>query len=203
MAKHTNNLLLPYTMPVSIVDILIVLILMWSCWRGYKKGAASEIFHFLRLITFIFAAITLMPVLIRLLPDYIHVSPLLIKVIAFATVFVGVFLLFYIIKMLFTPDNADDEKKQTTQPSKGLCGKLGAAIFSMCKTFVFLCVVVLLLSFLPFDVTRNALKENSVIASGIIRQTPVCYGYVTQRWNHPAVHTIGDILQKNAATTGS
>ena len=113
------------SLPLPIADIVILVILIWGMWSGYKKGLIVSVASLIALVAGVYAAVYCSDAVGIWIGDQVNWPSETVAIAAFAVSFVGVMLLVHLI--------AKALEKAVDMVSLGALNKIVGAVFGALK----------------------------------------------------------------------
>jgi membrane protein required for colicin V production len=151
---------------MNLLDLLILIPIVWGCFRGFSKGLIMELATLMGMIAGIMAAHYLESDASELLKQYFTLSDAVLRIISYSLIFLGVLFLSWIIGKIIT--------KIVDMVLLGWLNKLLGAIFGLLKGVLVSAIIVLAIVYFDKNeklITRQA-KENSMFYQALSRVIP-------------------------------
>lgn len=126
------------SLPLPIADIVILVILIWGLWSGYKKGLIVSVASLVALIAGVYAAVYCSDAVGIWIADQVNWPSETVAIAAFAVSFVGVIFAVHLI--------AKALEKAVDLVSLGPLNKFGGALFGALKNAVIISFLLYFLS---------------------------------------------------------
>lgn len=142
---------------MNYIDILILLPILYGAYRGFSKGLIIELATWVALVLGVYLAIKCSGYTERFLQDFLDISSKYLSYIALGLTFLIVAIAVYLLGKMLT--------KLVDMVALGLVNKLTGMIFGILKSFVIVCVLLLLADALDdkFQFIHKEAKENSLL----------------------------------------
>jgi len=157
---------------MSWIDIVFLIILLWSAYQGFTKGFIITIASLAALIIGIFGAIKFSGFTAEILSEKIDVTPESLNLIAFAITFILIVIATHIVARL-----AD---KLVKAVALGFANRIAGVLFNLLKTALIISIVLVILerinqkaSFIPRSET-----EKSVLYNPLHSFAPLIFPYL-------------------------
>ncbi|MDL2231187.1 CvpA family protein [Porphyromonadaceae bacterium OttesenSCG-928-L07] len=142
---------------MSYIDIILLLLLLYGAFKGFKSGFIVEIATLVALVLGVFIAIKFSGITEKFLIDYFNIRSKYLAYISLGVTFILVALGIYLLGKILT--------KLADIISLGLMNKIIGAVFGVAKAAIVLCVIIFLFDLL--DDKLNIISEETKAKSFI------------------------------------
>ena len=141
---------------MNYLDILLLLPLLYGAYKGFSRGFVIEVATLLGLILGVYVAIKFSDYTENILRDFLDISSKYLSYIALSVTFLLVVVAIYLLGKMLT--------KLVDIVSLGLVNKLLGTVLGIAKSFVILCIILLIADALDdkFQFMNKEVKENSL-----------------------------------------
>ena len=141
---------------MNYLDILLLLPLLYGAYKGFSRGFVIEVATLLGLILGVYVAIKFSDYTENILRDFLDISSKYLSYIALSVTFLLVVVAIYLLGKILT--------KLVDIVSLGLVNKLLGTVLGIAKSFVILCIILLIADALDdkFQFMNKEVKENSL-----------------------------------------
>ncbi|MBN2214174.1 MAG: CvpA family protein [Bacteroidales bacterium] len=122
---------------MSWIDIILIIILLWSAYKGFTKGFIITIASLAALILGIFGAIKLSGYTAEILYDKMEINPDNLNLIAFAITFILIVIATHIVARL--------TDKLVKAVALGFANRIAGVLFNLLKTALIISVILVIL----------------------------------------------------------
>lgn len=159
-------------MSSNVFDIVVVILLAWSAYRGFSKGIISSLASLSALLLGVWGAIQFSKITASYLTGFINVEEKLLGIIAFAITFVGIVIAVHFVAKLI--------ERLVKAVALGFVNKLFGAVFGVLK-IAFIVSVVLFFANAINNKTgflSHHFKEDSIFYEPIEKFAPLIFDYL-------------------------
>lgn len=141
---------------MNYIDILLLLPLLYGAYKGFSRGFVIEVATLLGLVLGVYIAIKFSDYTENILRDFLDMSSQYLSYIALGVTFLLVVIAIYLLGKMLT--------KLVDIVSLGLVNKLLGTVLGAAKSFVILCVILLIVDALDdkYQFMGKELKDNSL-----------------------------------------
>jgi len=168
-------------MNINWMDLIILMVLLWTAFWGWRSGLAEQSFQLVAILTGIFVSLRFTSYAVSYVQKWVTWSPGLVKILVFILLFVLAYLLVLLVKAWLSGMSHSDGVLYHLE-------RLGGAFAAMFKSCILLFFALLVLGSLPSEPLRKEIKNETVIASRMIMVMPHVYGYMTASWEAPWIN---------------
>jgi membrane protein required for colicin V production len=157
---------------VNYLDILLLLPLLYGAYKGFSRGFVIEVATLLGLILGVYVAIKFSDYTENILRDFLDISSKYLSYIALSVTFLLVVVAIYLLGKMLT--------KLVDIVSLGLVNKLLGTVLGIAKSFVILCIILLIADALDdkFQFMNKEVKENSLFYNPFLNFAQQMYNMI-------------------------
>lgn len=157
---------------MNYLDILLLLPLLYGAYKGFSRGFVIEVATLLGLILGVYIAIKFSDYTENILRDFLDISSRYLSYIALSVTFLLVVVAIYLLGKMLT--------KLVDIVSLGLVNKLLGTVLGIAKSFVILCVILLIVDALEdkFQFMNKEVKENSLFYNPFLNFAQQMYNMI-------------------------
>ena len=159
-------------MTLTFFDLLFIVLLGWSAFRGFTKGFIVQLASLAALLLGILGAIKFSGITAGYLDDHVEMAPQYLSLISFAITFILIVLLVHLVGKLI--------EKLVDAVALGVANRLLGVFFAVAKTAFILSVIMIFINkadakykFIPDEV-----KEDSMLYRPISALAPAIFPYL-------------------------
>ena len=141
---------------MNIIDLVFILILLWSAYKGFRKGFILQLSTLAALLLGIFGAIKFSDFTATLLTENFEISNQYIHIIAFAVTFIAIVIAVHLVAKLI--------EKLIQAIALGFINRLLGVVFGVAKVAFIISIILVLVNkandkynFMPEENTENSL----------------------------------------------
>ena len=141
---------------MNIIDLVFLIILLWSAYKGFRKGFILQISTLAALLLGIFGAIKFSDFTATLLSDNFDISNQYLQIIAFAVTFIAIVIAVHLIARII--------EKLVQAIALGFINRLLGTVFGVAKVAFIISIILVLVNkandkynFMPEENTENSL----------------------------------------------
>lgn len=159
-------------MSSNVFDIIIIVLLAWSAYRGFSKGIISSLASLSALLLGVWGAIQFSKITASYLIDIISVEEKLLGIIAFAITFIGIVIAVHFIAKLV--------ERLVKAVALGFVNKLFGAVFGVLKIAFIVSVALFFVNAINSKTgfLSHNFKENSIFYKPIEKFAPLIFDYL-------------------------
>lgn len=157
---------------MNYLDILLLLPLLYGAYKGFSRGFVIEVATLLGLILGVYIAIKFSDYTENILRDFLDISSKYLSYIALSVTFLLVVVVIYLLGKMLT--------KLVDIVSLGLVNKLLGTVLGIAKSFVILCIILLIVDALDdkFQFMNKEVKENSLFYNPFLNFAQQMYNMI-------------------------
>lgn len=157
---------------MNYLDILLLLPLLYGAYKGFSRGFVIEVATLLGLILGVYVAIKFSDYTENILRDFLDISSKYLSYIALSVTFLLVVVAIYLLGKMLT--------KLVDIVSLGLVNKLLGTVLGIAKSFVILCIILLIADSLDdkFQFMNKEVKENSLFYNPFLNFAQQMYNMI-------------------------
>ncbi|CCZ07718.1 MULTISPECIES: CvpA family protein [Culturomica] len=157
---------------MNYLDILLLLPLLYGAYKGFSRGFVIEVATLLGLILGVYVAIKFSDYTENILRDFLDISSKYLSYIALSVTFLLVVVAIYLLGKMLT--------KLVDIVSLGLVNKLLGTVLGIAKSFVILCIILLIADALDdkFQFMNKEVKENSLFYNPFLNFAQQMYNMI-------------------------
>lgn len=157
---------------MNYLDILLLLPLLYGAYKGFSRGFVIEVATLLGLILGVYVAIKFSDYTENILRDFLDISSKYLSYIALSVTFLLVVVAIYLLGKMLT--------KLVDIVSLGLVNKLLGTVLGIAKSFVILCIILLIEDALDdkFQFMNKEVKENSLFYNPFLNFAQQMYNMI-------------------------
>ena len=157
---------------MNYLDILLLLPLLYGAYKGLSRGFVIEVATLLGLILGVYVAIKFSDYTENILRDFLDISSKYLSYIALSVTFLLVVVAIYLLGKMLT--------KLVDIVSLGLVNKLLGTVLGIAKSFVILCIILLIADALDdkFQFMNKEVKENSLFYNPFLNFAQQMYNMI-------------------------
>lgn len=157
---------------MNYLDILLLLPLLYGAYKGFSRGFVIEVATLLGLILGVYIAIKFSDYTENILRDFLDISSKYLSYIALSVTFLLVVVAIYLLGKMLT--------KLVDIVSLGLVNKLLGTVLGVAKSFVILCIILLIVDALDdkFQFMNKEVKENSLFYNPFLNFAQQMYNMI-------------------------
>lgn len=157
---------------MNYLDILLLLPLLYGAYKGFSRGFVIEVATLLGLILGVYVAIKFSDYTENILRDFLDISSKYLSYIALSVTFLLVVVAIYLLGKMLT--------KLVDIVSLGLVNKLLGTVLGIAKSFVILCIILLITDALDdkFQFMNKEVKENSLFYNPFLNFAQQMYNMI-------------------------
>ncbi len=157
---------------MNYLDILLLLPLLYGAYKGFSRGFVIEVATLLGLILGVYVAIKFSDYTENILRDFLDISSKYLSYIALSVTFLLVVVAIYLLGKILT--------KLVDIVSLGLVNKLLGTVLGIAKSFVILCIILLIADALDdkFQFMNKEVKENSLFYNPFLNFAQQMYNMI-------------------------
>lgn len=157
---------------MNYLDILLLLPLLYGAYKGFSRGFVIEVATLLGLILGVYIAIKFSDYTENILRDFLDISSKYLSYIALGVTFLLVVVAIYLLGKMLT--------KLVDIVSLGLVNKLLGTVLGIAKSFVILCIILLIVDALDdkFQFMNKEVKENSLFYNPFLNFAQQMYNMI-------------------------
>lgn len=157
---------------MNYLDILLLLPLLYGAYKGFSRGFVIEVATLLGLILGVYVAIKFSDYTENILRDFLDISSKYLSYIALSVTFLLVVVAIYLFGKMLT--------KLVDIVSLGLVNKLLGTVLGIAKSFVILCIILLIADALDdkFQFMNKEVKENSLFYNPFLNFAQQMYNMI-------------------------
>lgn len=157
---------------MNYLDILLLLPLLYGAYKGFSRGFVIEVATLLGLILGVYVAIKFSDYTENILRDFLDISSKYLSYIALSVTFLLVVVAIYLLGKMLT--------KLVDIVSLGLVNKLLGTVLGITKSFVILCIILLIADALDdkFQFMNKEVKENSLFYNPFLNFAQQMYNMI-------------------------
>lgn len=157
---------------MNYLDILLLLPLLYGAYKGFSRGFVIEVATLLGLILGVYVAIKFSDYTENILRDFLDISSKYLSYIALGVTFLLVVVAIYLLGKMLT--------KLVDIVSLGLVNKLLGTVLGIAKSFVILCIILLIVDALDdkFQFMNKEVKENSLFYNPFLNFAQQMYNMI-------------------------
>jgi membrane protein required for colicin V production len=157
-------------MNINIIDILLLIILLWTSIKGFLRGLTGEVFRFIAFVAIFFCSIKFTMPLSMYISNFYPMPTVLSRVCAVVGIILGILIAVNIIKRIV---------QKIIEETDVLSGieKLGGFFIGIAKGLVICFLIVIGLNYIPSPKLQNQLRNDTVIAGTLIAFSPNVYSF--------------------------
>ena len=157
---------------MNYLDILLLLPLLYGAYKGFSRGFVIEVATLLGLILGVYVAIKFSDYTENILRDFLDISSKYLSYIALSVTFLLVVVAIYLFVKMLT--------KLVDIVSLGLVNKLLGTVLGIAKSFVILCIILLIADALDdkFQFMNKEVKENSLFYNPFLNFAQQMYNMI-------------------------
>lgn len=157
---------------MNYLDILLLLPLLYGAYKGFSRGFVIEVATLLGLILGVYIAIKFSNYTENILRDFLDISSKYLSYIALSVTFLLVVVAIYLLGKMLT--------KLVDIVSLGLVNKLLGTVLGVAKSFVILCIILLIVDALDdkFQFMNKEVKENSLFYNPFLNFAQQMYNMI-------------------------
>ena len=157
---------------MNYLDILLLLPLLYGAYKGFSRGFVIEVATLLGLILGVYVAIKFSDYTENILRDFLDISSKYLSYIALSVTFLLVVVSIYLLWKMLT--------KLVDIVSLGLVNKLLGTVLGIAKSFVILCIILLIADALDdkFQFMNKEVKENSLFYNPFLNFAQQMYNMI-------------------------
>ena len=157
-------------MTINWIDVSIMIIILLNMIIGIRRGIIRGIINLIGVITAIFLAIFWFKEVGEYVSAHSQISGEIANILAFAIIFLGVYLIARIIEIFF--------KKILSLLFVSWIDGLGGAVFGLIKGSLIVGILLVIITFIPLPVFLKEQLENSFLANRFAVMTTIVYDYL-------------------------
>ena len=157
-------------MAINWIDVSIMIIILLNMIIGIRRGIIRGIINLIGVITAIFLAIFWFKEVGEYVSAHSQISGEIANILAFAIIFLGVYLIARIIEIFF--------KKILSLLFVSWIDGLGGAVFGLIKGSLIVGILLVIITFIPLPVFLKEQLENSFLANRFAVMTTIVYDYL-------------------------
>ena len=157
---------------MNYLDILLLLPLLYGAYKGFSRGFVIEVATLLGLILGVYVAIKFSDYTENILRDFLDISSKYLSYIALSVTFLLVVVAIYLLGKMLT--------KLVDIVSLGLVNKLLGTVLGIAKSFVILCIILVIADALDdkFQFMNKEVKENSLFYNPFLNFAQQMYNMI-------------------------
>jgi len=157
---------------MNILDLIILVPLAWSAYKGFSKGLIISIASLLALLLGIYGAIKFSDITSDYLIKQFELTTEYLHIISFAITFILIVVAIHLLARVLD--------KIVKAVALGLINRISGALFGMIKTAFILSIIILLIN--KFDAKTGLIsieqKENSLLFEPLSKVAPMIFPYL-------------------------
>lgn len=159
-------------MGANAFDIIVIVLLAWSAYRGFSKGIISAAASLIALLIGVWGAIKFSSITAGFLVNYIHVDQKVMSIIAFAVTFILIVVLVHFV--------AKTVEKLAEAVALGIINKIVGAAFGVLKIAFIISVVLVVLNAAnaKLNFLDESFKKESILYEPLAGLAPMVFNYL-------------------------
>ena len=157
-------------MTINWIDVSIMIIILLNMIIGIRRGIIRGIINLIGIIAAIFLAIFWFKEVGEYISSHSQISGEIAKILGFALIFLGVYLISRIIELFF--------KKIFSLLFISWIDGLGGALFGLTKGSLIVGILLVIITFIPLPVFLKEQLESSFLANRFAVMTAIVYDYL-------------------------